>query len=421
MTDTGTTADTASSKTPGNPRKRKAEELSDDSGDPAAAAKQEDVLALYLPAPVWGHVLDFMPYGDVRSALLVGKPIAVEAAKHVQTLNVMKAGEMHIPAARRFANAEVVKILCLLQGTGEMDEDEEDGIIEQYTISEEASHRIPSFIGSFPKLKRLFFGGVLHDNGEAFTMTYGNMHRCVGPDNHAEVFRNLVFSLFGAFKTGALRREVKLPGLAYSLQDARLCAESSHDLDTNPCHLCTNCIQYLPLEEIIYASAYKDPKYFCLNVDDIWRLLLERPGIKTDIKRISEKVLCQTVFVELQGRKVESESAVERLSQKWRFDSQSPMQGWVLPKSAFERLDNMMKGGLDSGQIRRRYFFERIGHLIGPRLHVMLDQSEFNVWSKSAVEGLAARGFPVDCDSIPVIDDRFFSKVDSYGPYDSSV
>jgi hypothetical protein len=54
-----------------------------------------------------------MPYADVRSALLVGKYIAVEAAKHVQTLNIMKEGEMYIPAARRFANAEEVNILCL--------------------------------------------------------------------------------------------------------------------------------------------------------------------------------------------------------------------------------------------------------------------------------------------------------------------
>ena len=87
MADTGTTADTAPSKAPENPRKRKADELSDDSGDPAAvAAAAEDVSApAHLPAPVWGHVLDFMAYADVRSALLVGKHMAVEAAKHVQT------------------------------------------------------------------------------------------------------------------------------------------------------------------------------------------------------------------------------------------------------------------------------------------------------------------------------------------------
>jgi hypothetical protein len=114
MADTGSAVDTASGKAAKMSRKRKAEQLSDNSGDPAAAAAAEDVpAAAHLPAPVWGHVLDFMPYADVRSALLVGKYIAVEAAKHVQTLNIMKEGEMYIPAARRFANAEEVNILCL--------------------------------------------------------------------------------------------------------------------------------------------------------------------------------------------------------------------------------------------------------------------------------------------------------------------
>ena len=47
MTDTGTTANTASSKANEDPRKRKAEELSDDSVRRPAA--------LHLPAPVWGH------------------------------------------------------------------------------------------------------------------------------------------------------------------------------------------------------------------------------------------------------------------------------------------------------------------------------------------------------------------------------
>ena len=410
MADTGTTADTAPSKTPENPRKRKADELSDDSGDPAAVAAEDVDQPAHLPAPVWGHVLDFMPYADVRLALLVGKPMAVEAAKHVQTLNIMKTVEMYIPAARRFANVEEVNILCLLEGTGEMDE-EDDEVYEKFTISEAASNRIPSFISSFPKLKSSFFGGVLLVEARATNVRYmyGSIgHTCVGPDNHREVFRSLVLSLLGAFNTGALRREVELPRLARSLQKASPCAEDSHDLGTHPCQRCRNCIQYLP-KDSIYATIYKFPKYFCLNADAIWRLLLERPGIEMGIKCISENILCQIVRQELRIGRItgESESAVERLSQKWRFDNQLPLRLWFLPESAFEKLDDLMKRGLESGQIRRRYFFERSGHRIGVNNSI---RSNFSVWSKSAVEGLAARGFPVDCDSIPVIEDRFISE-----------
>ena len=407
MTDTGTTsADTAPSEASNIPRKRKAEELSDDSGDPAAVAAEDADQPAHLPAPVWGHVLDFMPYADVRSALLVGKHMAVEAAKHVQTINITKAGEMYIPAARRFANAEEVNLLCLLGGTGETDD--EDEVFEPYTITEVASTRIPSFISSFPKLKSVFLGGVLLVEARATNVRYGSIgHTCVGPDNHREVFRNLIISLFGAFKTGALRRDVELNDLLYSIRQTSPCTKTSRDLDTSPCQSCRDCIQYLPLCDVIIAAIYNLPYLFCPNTstDVIWRLLSERPGIEMGINCTSEEVLCRVVRRELKMGLVtgDSESAVKLLSQKWRFDCKIPvMQVCCLPESAFERLDGLIKRGLDPGKIRSRSFFEMMGHLIGP----CLDQFRFFVWTKSAVEGLAACGFPVNCDSIPVIEDR---------------
>ena len=408
MADTGTTsADTTPSTLAKIPRKRKADELSDDSGDPAAATAAEDVSApAHLPAPVWGHVLDFMPYADVRSALLVGKHMAVEAAKHVQTLNITKAGEMYIPAARRFANAEEVNILCLLGGTGETDD--EDFILEPYTITEVASIRIPSFISSFPRLKSVFLGGVLLVEARATNVRYGSIgHTCVGPDNHREVFRNLIISLFGAFKTGALRRAVELNDLLYSIRQTSSCTKTSRDPDTSPCQSCRDCIQYLPLNDVIIASIYNLPYLFCPNTstDIIWGLLSERPGIEMGVKCISEEVLCRVVRRDLTMGVItgDSESAVKLLSKKWRFDRKIPfIQVCCLPESAFERLDGLIKKGLDPDKIRSRSFFEMMGHLIGPRL----EQMSFFVWSKSAVEGLASRGFPVNCDSIPVIEDR---------------
>ena len=99
-------------------KKRKADEISDDEMSVA-----EDEVP-HLPAPLWGGILDFMPYGEVRSALLLGKHIAVEAVKYVKTISFLKPAEMHVPATRRFPNIEEVRILCLLQGSGEFDDDE---------------------------------------------------------------------------------------------------------------------------------------------------------------------------------------------------------------------------------------------------------------------------------------------------------
>ena len=80
-----------------------------------------------------------------------------------------------------------------------------------------------------------------------------------------------------------------------------------------------------------------------------------------------------------------------------------------------DRLMDYLEGrtsvGLDPAQVRLKGFIEKLGHLFGHRMCITrMRKTSFGVWSKSAVEGLAARGFPVDCDSIPVIADRFISK-----------
>ena len=112
----------------------------------------------HLPAPVWGHVLDFMPYEEVRSTLLVGKHIAVEAVKYVQTLNIMKSSQMYIPAVQRFANAEEVNILCLLVGTGDMNEEAGE---ELYTISLDTANRTVPFLASITKINGGIVGGQI--------------------------------------------------------------------------------------------------------------------------------------------------------------------------------------------------------------------------------------------------------------------
>ena len=82
--------------------KRKADALScshpmdsdDGGGRPAVIARLKDATSVsdpspttpHIPPPVWGRVLDFMPYEEVRSALLVGKILANGAVKYVRAL-----------------------------------------------------------------------------------------------------------------------------------------------------------------------------------------------------------------------------------------------------------------------------------------------------------------------------------------------
>ena len=77
---------------------RPAPALRADAKKPAPKAADDDDDGLHLPSPVWGHVLDYMPYDEVRSALLISKMLANEAVKYAHTLNIMKVYQMDGPA-----------------------------------------------------------------------------------------------------------------------------------------------------------------------------------------------------------------------------------------------------------------------------------------------------------------------------------
>lgn len=56
------------------------------------------------PPELWGCVLDFMAYGDVISALLMGKMFANDVVKYVRVLSFTKGCQLDGPSARRFAS-----------------------------------------------------------------------------------------------------------------------------------------------------------------------------------------------------------------------------------------------------------------------------------------------------------------------------
>ena len=102
----------------------------------------------HIPPPVWGRVLDFMPYEEVRSALLVGKIIANEAVKYVRTLNFMKGCQLDVPSARRFASVEEVNCLSLISGWW-----------RSTVLCRETTTRLVPLLTTFAKLKQIFVGG----------------------------------------------------------------------------------------------------------------------------------------------------------------------------------------------------------------------------------------------------------------------
>ena len=94
-------------------------------------------------------------------------------------------------------------------------------------------------------------------------------------------------------------------------------------------------------------------------------------------------------------------AAVEHLKQKWGIKEATEVFVWDI--SSFFKIDALVSFGFDPRQISRAYLLNRLSYCFGwSEEHGPL---HFNVWTKSAVERLAELGFPINCESIPSIDD----------------
>ena len=362
-------------------RKRKADEISDDTID-----------VPHLPAPVWGGILDFMPYGEVRSALLVGKHIAVEAVKYVKSINVLKPKEMHVPAARRFPNIEEVRILCLMQDSEEVDE----VLGEMYTLSLETAYATAPFLASFPKLKEAFIGGRLKLGNETFDEEYDSDH-CSSPNNHEEIFRGLVMSLGGAFKTGILSHDVAIKGVDNYRWNlfARPCSNESRTKNgTDSCAWCRAYCEQFPLTHIIPKGG--SPTIFhCLTTREFWAIINGRPGGKEATQRANEEMLCRMLrhfIVGYHGWPNFFGEIPPDVEQRMQNENPKKLRLWVLSENALSEIDVMIEAGLNPRRIRREYLQSELSN----RVHSGTKDRLCNAWAQSAVTELSSRGFPVD-------------------------
>ena len=364
-------------------RKRKADELSDE---------ETEETPPHLPAPVWGRVLDFMPYTEVRSALLVAKIIAVEAVQYVQTLNVMRGCELYVPAARRFGNVEEVNILCLLELTGEVDDDDGSDL---FSMSLDVSNRAVPFLGSFAKLTRGLIGGL--DSG-GDRQIYD--HDYVKNNQGGDLYRSLLSAYVGAIKTGALSENIEFRGIdLWSFRDSSCREESSN------CQWCKDILSHFPLTWLLRFWLSIE-HVFCQTEQEVWDIVQRRPGIDKVLSEVSEEVLCEEVSGYFSFRMVGKQfraAAVEHLPEKWRRSEREcgNLFVWSLSQSDLQELDELIEKGFDPKYITCKFALEEWRYFFGAH------GSEFFAWTRTTVESLAARGFPVDCNCVPVIDDKY--------------
>ena len=282
--------------------KRKADLISNELGD---LMESLDGAPPRLPALALGHVLDFLPYAHARSALLAGKYMAVEAAKHVQTLNIMRAGEMYVPAARRFASVREINILCLI---APLRRDPGRGYLFSPSASLEAATMAPPFISTFCNLKHVYFGGWTQELTHRATPRAGVFRRheydcrCepVGGSNHHVVFKALLFSLLGFFQVGMISQDVEMEGILRPYQsychdwmlNMRL-FRGTTNVDSH-CFLCREIMRFFPLSSTApFAKRGDTPSYItatCIPLSDRLDITKRREGgsealVKLGIRR----------------------------------------------------------------------------------------------------------------------------------------
>ena len=241
-------------------RKRKADALeSADDGESSSGRKlkvgttTKPSAAAHLPASCLAAILNFMEYAEVRRVLLAGKIMAVDAARHVETLNIMNASELVPSAAGRFANVTDVHILSLEDGN------------EDILSADTAARSVP-FLMTFPKLTHAFIGGIWRDPElEQWKKFPYTEHNCIEPKDHLSVFRGLVDYLSGAFRSRSLSPSLHLKGI---VEEDQMECRGDEDKDGHRCRHCWNIVSSFPLDFVLK----KIPVYYgfglCLNYSE---------------------------------------------------------------------------------------------------------------------------------------------------------
>ena len=389
--------------------KRKAAVLGDSDSDPADSgaggrpaviARLKDATSVsdpssptttpHIPPPVWGRVLDFMPYEEVRSALLVGKIIANEAVKYVRALNFSKSCQLDGPSARRFANVEEVNCLCLFSGR-----------LGSAVLCSDTTIRLVPLLMTISKIKRVYVGGLVTQdwNGqEQLTRRRYRPGRCSSPENHRELAKGLCHSFLGAFKARVLPSSLVKTNIlisCFKFLPGQCSRRGKAGDDTNSEGMCATCrdvCSYFPLDEIVCNP------YFCECAKDIevFEVISTRNGAREVFKKESDDYLLPCLDNLFKGFTVKEEALRRRLADFGMSCGDKNI--WYLRMAGINKLDRLIALGFDPRAVSKGILYEG--------LSVGYDNRRFDVYAKSTFDALVARGFALDEADLIVLDER---------------
>ena len=227
---------------------------SSSSGRKLKVAATAATTSAHLPASCLAAILNFMEYAEVRRCLLAGKVMAVDAARHVKTLNIMNASELVPSAARRFANVTEINILSLVTTNEDGDED---------ILSADTATRSVPFLMAFPKANLAFLGGIWRNDNEEWSKIFYSKTTCIEPEDHLSVFRGLADHLCGAFRSRSLSPCLHLEGIAEQNKVQVACNENERK-DDHRCRRCWAMVTSFPPEFVLKKIPEHFGRGFCL-------------------------------------------------------------------------------------------------------------------------------------------------------------
>ena len=384
----------------------------------ASKTSADDPRQLQFPAEVWGHILDYMFYEEVRSALRICKTVANDAVKHVQTITIMKSSQLDVPAARRFPNVRELNIFSLLlenprsqQSSGSMCAD--------------TAKRSALFAISFPNLAKICLGDLRQNKNDGYWYTGIYRGNIGGPSSHRLLFRGLIEMFCAAFKSRSLLNIVATRGILDAHDVVRPC---KYGLSEEELCCCRDVCTFFPIPEVcdldtVHKGEYTIYNGVCLSSAELLRLVSARSEWKDCVKGASIAMLLKFLFwspyIEF-NKETATGAGLEFCESIFDLESDRfEVMVHHLEPEDFEDIDAMLAFGLDPRHISKE------------KLHKALWLDDFwaprEVWTKSAYQGLIERGFPIDDDNFIIVDEkthpalkgRRFSRVQSEEPYES--
>ena len=187
-----------------------------------------------------------LPFDDILSCAATSRTLLHEAMPSLKTLHIDKACQINLTVASRFRGIKVVNVnsLFTLQIHDEGTEDEATSI----NIDMETKISIVPFLSQFHSLEYVHFGdniGFKIDGG--YFWEEGGGYPDVGSRESMLSFHDL---LSGAFKSGALSKNLKVSGLC--------CPDAAdhHGLRSSNCESCLRACKRFPLDVVASFTIY---------------------------------------------------------------------------------------------------------------------------------------------------------------------